>query len=306
MKRTATTTIVHVLLVLAMIAAGASAQDDSTGGWQKSLTLDFTTTQASYSDSWSGGEAGSVNWAVNMNGTPEKAFSSKLDFKSTLRLSFGQTLTQNIVTDDQGVESKVWSKPKKSTDLIDWENVALFTLHKMVDPYVAFRLESQFLDASNEAKKLYFTPIKLTESAGLARKFYEKDKNFITSRLGVAMRQIMSRTAGVALDVFDTTVTDAGLESVTDVEYHVGEKLSYIGKLTLFRALYNSEKDDLVGTVAEDYWKAIDVNWENSINAYFTKLVTVKLYTQLLYDKEVSAKGRFKQTLGIGLSYRFM
>jgi len=306
MKRTATTTIVHVLLVLAMIAAGASAQDDSTGGWQKSLTLDFTTTQASYSDSWSGGEAGSVNWVVNMNGTAEKAFSSKLDFKSTLRLSFGQTLTQNIVTDDQGVESKVWSKPKKSTDLIDWENVALFTLHKMVDPYVAFRLESQFLDASNEAKKLYFTPIKLTESAGLARKFYEKDKNFITSRLGVAMRQIMSRTAGVALDVFDTTVTDAGLESVTDVEYHVGEKLSYIGKLTLFRALYNSEKDDLVGTVAEDYWKAIDVNWENSINAYFTKLVTVKLYTQLLYDKEVSAKGRFKQTLGIGLSYRFM
>ena len=306
MKRTATSLIVHILLALAMIAAGASAQDETPAGWQKSLTFDFTTTQTAYSDSWSGGEAGSVNWVVNLNGTAEKAFGTKFDFKSNLRFSFGQTLTQAITTDDLGVTTKNWEKPKKSTDLIDWENVGLFTLHKVVDPYIAFRLESQFLDASNEAKKLYFTPIKLTESAGLARKFYENDKNFITSRFGVAMRQIISRTANVDLDVFDSTVTDAGLESVTDAEFHFGDKLSYIGKLSVFRALYNSEKDDLAGTVAEDYWKAIDVNWENSVNAYITKLVTVKLYTQLLFDKEVSVQGRFKETLGIGLIYRFI
>ncbi len=306
MKRTATTMMVHILLALAMIAAGASAQDETPVGWQKTMVLDFTTTQTAYSDSWSGGEAGSVNWVVNLNSTAEKAFSPKFNFKSNLRLSFGQTLTQTITTDDMGATTKNWEKPKKSTDLIDWENVGLFTLGKFVDPYVAFRLESQFLDASNEAKKLYFTPVKLTESAGMARRFYAKDKSFITSRLGVAMRQIISRTAEADLTVFDKTVTDGGLESVTDAEFHFGEKLSYIGKLSLFRAFYNSEKDDLVGTVAEDYWLAIDVNWENSVNAYITKIVTVKLYTQLLFDKEISVQGRFKETLGIGFIYRFI
>ena len=304
MKLTAAKMLVHILLALAMIAAGASAQEEAPAGWKKSLTFDFTTTQTAYSDSWQGGEAGAVSWVTNLNGTAEKALSPKFNFKSNLRLSFGQTLTQTITTDSTGTH-KNWEKPKKSTDLIDWENVGTFTLGKAVDPYIAFRLESQFLDASNEAKKLYLNPLKLTESAGLAHKFYEKDKNFITSRFGVAVRQIFHKTADIDLTVFDTTVSDAGLESVTDAEFHANDKLSYISKLSLFMAFYNSEKDNLTGDAA-DYWKAVDVNWENSVNAFITKVVTVKLYTQLLYDKEVSLKGRFKETLGIGFIYQFI
>jgi len=150
---------VYTILLILALAAAVSAADSTVTGWQKSLQIDFTTTQTSYSNSWVGGEAGSANWVSNLNGSAEKALSSWLDYNSKLRLSFGQTLTQDA-------ETKDWSKPVKSTDLIDWENVFRFTMHKFVDPYAAVRLESQFVDASNPDKKIYLSPMKWTESVG--------------------------------------------------------------------------------------------------------------------------------------------
>ncbi|MDH4156868.1 MAG: hypothetical protein OEW00_06290, partial [candidate division Zixibacteria bacterium] len=48
--------------VMVMSAWSASAEDVQPGLWKKSLQVDLTTTQTSYSNSWVGGEAGSVNW----------------------------------------------------------------------------------------------------------------------------------------------------------------------------------------------------------------------------------------------------
>jgi hypothetical protein len=288
------------IVLILVLPICSIADDEAPTGWKKSLVVDFTTTQTSYSDSWVGGEAGAVNWVSNLNGKAEKQLKSWLSFQSTLKLSFGQTITQDS-------ESKKWSKPKKSTDLIDWENVGRITLNLFVDPYAAFRLESQFLDASVPAKKLYLTPMMLTESAGISRRFYEKDKDQITSRLGMALRQILKTnidTTIVTLPTVDSTLTDAGIESVTDVNLTFGENLRYTGKLTLFKAFFFSKSHEVEGTPYENDWKAIDINWENIISAAITKIITVNFYTQLLYDKEVSKKGRFKETLGIGFVFR--
>jgi len=290
-----------LLIAGALLTTAAAAEDTTQTGWKRSLNVDVTTTQTSYSDSWVGGEAGSVNWVGNLNGRAEKQLKERLNFKSTLKLSFGQTLTQDADTKD-------WSKPKKSTDLIDWENVARFTLHSFVDPYAAFRLESQFLDASVAAKKRYFSPIRLTESGGIARKFYERDKDQVVSRLGFALRQTIKSaiTDTLTLTVEDSTITDGGLESVTDVVLTLSDRLDYTGKLTLYKALFYSEKDKVKGTPFEDDWKAVDVNWENIIAARLSKIITVNLYTQLAYDKEISKKGRFKETLGIGFVFKLV
>ncbi len=287
--------------MLALPLAGMAQEEDSTG-WKKSLVVDVTTTQTSYSDSWVGGEAGSVNWVGNLNGSAEKQLKPWLNFQSTLKLSFGQTLTQDA-------ETKKWSKPKKSTDLIDWEDVARFTLHEFIDPYAAFRLESQFLDAKVPAKNLYLTPMKLTESAGISRRFYEKENDNFTSRLGLALRQIFKTnvdTTMASLPTVDSTLTDGGIESVTDVNLTLRDNLQYTGKLTLYKAFFFSKSDAVKGTPSEDYWKAIDINWENIITAAITKIITVNFYTQLLYDKEVSKKGRFKETLGFGFVFRML
>lgn len=289
-------------LFIVVLATGVVAQDQPADsvvkGWNLGLIADLTITQAAYSDSWTGGEAGSFNWVANLNGSAEKQIHPSWNLRSVLRLSFGQTLTQDA-------ESKDWSKPQKSTDLIDWENVARMTRGWEVDPYAAFRLESQFADASNNDKRLLFTPTRLTESVGLSYKHPLREESFVMTRLGAAVRQIFTRSADTSLTVFDTTVIDGGIESVTDVEMNFGERLNYIGKLTLYKAFYNSEKDDLTGDAADD-WKAVDVNWENTIAASVTRILSVKLYTQILYDREISHKGRFKETLGLSFVFKLI
>ena len=301
MHRMAIMVGVTILTVLALAPLALANADSSHTGWKRSLIIDATTTQTSYSDSWVGGEAGSVNWVSNLNSGAEKQLKEWFDFRSTLKLSFGQTITQDA-------ETKNWSKPKKSTDLIDWENVGRFTLHKFVDPYVAFRLETQFVDASVQAKKRFFSPLRLTESAGVARKFYERENNHVTSRLGLALRQTMKSVMidSLAMTLEDSTLHDGGLESVTDVVLTLSERLDYTGKLTVYKAFIFSEKDKVKGTPFEDDWKAIDINWENIISASVSGIITVNFYTQLLYDKEVSKKGRFKETLGIGFVFKMI
>ena len=268
--------------------------------WKKSLDTDFTLTQNSYSDSWKGGEAGSISWVWNANGIFEKQVSPKFNYKNTSKLSFGQTHIQDK-------DTKEWAKPQKSTDLIDIENLGRFTMGWVVDPYTAFRIETQFLDASDTLanKKLYFNPLKFTESAGASRKFYGTEKTELLSRLGFAIRQIIAKT------VIDTdgntesqTSNDGGFESVTDLKMVLSETLKYTSKLSLYKAIYYSKSDELKGQPNEDYWKQVDVNWENQVSASIVKYVTVSLYMQLLYDKEIDLKGRFKQTLALGLTYK--
>ena len=71
-----------------------------------------------------------------------------------------------------------------------------------------------------------------------------------------------------------------------------------------------------------DFWKAIDVNWQNTFTAQITEALSVNLFAQLLYDKFDSAAnvdgtlplgvqvseidrnirkaGQFKETLALG------
>jgi len=298
------------LFVLLIFAAASSslAEDSLQTGWKTSLVFDLTANQTAYSDSWTGGEAGALSWVSNLNGSAEKQLTPSFNFKSMLKMSFGQTHSQK--TDDEG--NRYWEKPKKSTDLIDWDNVGRLTRGWVVDPFVGFRLESQFLDASVENEDRYFSPLKLTESAGIARKIYEKDKDEIISRLGLAVKQTfikgLSDTNTVVDDPpdyirDDSTLTDGGIESVTDAKLTLHENIQYTGKLTIYKALFFSKKDEVAKETPEraDYWKAIDVNWENIVSAKITKVISVNFYLQFLYDKQVEKRGRLKETLGIGI-----
>ncbi len=292
-------------IVLTMIALGAAATASVQANvdslialrWQKTMVFDLQLAQTAYSDSWVGGEAGTFAWVSNLSVKAERRFSATFNLKSTLKLSYGQSSTQDE-------ESETWSRPKKVTDLIDWENVATFPLNLAVDPYAAVRLESQFLDASVLARKRYFNPIKLTYSAGVARIMYKKEKDETSSRLGLALRQLINReiTDMEKLTTGTKTVTDGGLESVSDASLTLGRRVKYIGKLTLYKALFSSQSDKLKGLENEDYWQAIDVNFENSLKVSVSKIMSVLLYNQFLYDKEVSKKGRIKQILGVGFT----
>ena len=177
-----------VLAALLCTSQVKASEDSSKIGWVKSLLANLTTTQTAYSDSWQGGEAGSFNWVADLNGSASRDISSRLNLKTTLKLSYGQTITQEII-DDEG--TRHWTRPIKSTDLIDFEVVGKIPAGAVVDPYLALRIESQFFDGRNSNKKLWFSPLKITESAGITRILYDKNKSNITSRLGLALRQIL-------------------------------------------------------------------------------------------------------------------
>jgi len=122
----------------AMLLALTGSSLACAGEWEKSFDLDLTATQSSYSDSWTGGEAGSFTWVGNANGIFSRQVADWLMWKNSVKLSFGQTLTQDK-------ENETWSKPVKSSDKIDLESIGLFTTKGFVEPFTALRFESQFL-----------------------------------------------------------------------------------------------------------------------------------------------------------------
>jgi len=272
----------------------------SAGEWKKSADLGLALTQSNYNDAWTGGEAGAIIWVFNANLSAERQLSPKMNWANTLKLSFGQSHIQDK-------ESKEWAKPEKSSDRIFLESLLRFTLGAYVDPYVAFTFESQFLDASVSQVKRYINPILLTESAGISRLFTETEQSKLLSRLGFALRQHLDNTV-VSIVPEETkreTTTDGGLEWVTDFSHTFSEgRMSYVSKFRVFQALFNSKKDELEAQGKKDYWKTPDLAWENTLSAAVSKYIQVSLFLELLYDKEIDLRGRFRQTLALGLTYK--
>lgn len=288
-------TIFYIFLILSFSYSFCQADE-----WEKALDFNLTLTQNSYSDSWVGGEAGSVSWMANSNFKAAKQLCSKFNWSNSLKFAFGQTLQQDG-------ETKDWRKPFKSTDLIDGESVARFTLGAFVDPYTAFRMISQFLDGSVPEVKRYINPLTLSESGGVSKLLYKSNETEFLSRLGLGLRQVINKEVIDTLnEKTDThTTNDGGFESVTDFKTSLaGGKISYSTKLTLFKAIFYSESDELKEKPEKDYWRGVDVNWENIFSASITKYLSVNLYVQFLFDKEVDLKGRLKETLALGLTYR--
>jgi hypothetical protein len=285
-------------VLVIVLASSLSAEP-----WGLSVDASLMLTETAYSDSWVGGEAGSISWALNSNSLAERQLSPVVHTKNTLKLAFGQTHSQDE-------ESKDWAKPVKSTDLIDLESVLRLTLGGFVDPFLAARAESQFLDASEVEHKKYVNPLKLTESAGVARVLIGLEELEWTARLGAGLRQHVNRDVLVDSASFTRetqTANDGGLEFVTDFKSILAdERITYTSKLSIFQALFYSESDELEGLPNEDYWKSPDINWENIFTANITNYLMVNLYSQILYDREIDRRGRIKQTLSLGLTYKLI
>lgn len=285
-----------ILLTLVIIATPSILLAEP---WQATLDANLMATQNAYSNSWTGGEAGALSWATNWNFVGQRQFNAKWHSKNSIKLAFGQTHSQEQ-------ESKRWMKPVKSTDLIDFESMWRMTLGLFVDPFAAVRLESQFLDASQADNSRYGNPLKFTESLGAAKSLFKEKDRELTFRLGAAFHQETNKR--VIIDLAGTkkdfTSSNGGAEFVTDYKTPVGsDKISYTGKLTVYKAVFNSNNSELAGLPNENYWKAPDVSWENGLVANISKYLMVNLYLQMLYDKEVDHRARFKQTLSLGLTY---
>lgn len=324
-------------LALALAAGVVQAADPvPPGPWGFQSTVGLNFNQSSYSQNWNGGEDGSIVWALQGDLVAERQFNVKYNLKNQLQLAFGQTTDQ--VTDAQG--QRRWDSPDKTTDLILFESTSRFTLQRYADPYLAFRLDSQFRDESDPLGPITLNPIRLQETAGLARVFEKTETRELISRFGFGFRQVFSQsfTDPLTLDKERNFSNDGGLEWQTTMTRPVLEdKVVYKGNLLVFYPVFFSESGDLeafdaLAAAADpthssvaDYWKTADVNFQNLFTAKITSYLSVNLFAQFIYDKfdaaanvdpsktlaeqqaEVSANtrlaGQFKQTLALALSY---
>jgi hypothetical protein len=278
MKRT-------ILLTIAIfIAAGLWAE-----GWNTSADVSMNLNQNSYSDNWAGEEIGAISWAFNANLLAEKQLTDKVNNKNTLKLAFGQTHSQYVAVDS----TKKWAKPDKTTDLIDFETMFRFTLGLVVDPFASVRLESQFMDKrENEVKN--FNPNILTETFGVARMFIKEENKELSARFGAAFKQYFDEYA-------DESTNDGGIEFVSIYTKPFRENMiKYSTNLNLYKPFFYSESDDALN----DDWKQVRMNWQHDVDISLTSLINLKLYVQLLYNEMVIDEVQFKETLGLGFSYK--
>lgn len=300
MLRSIAAAIIGILLT----ACSTTAQDSLA--WNPAVDVMFTLTQNTYSDNWTGGDLGSVTWVGTANLGLEKQFVLPWHWRNTLKLAYGQTHNQ---TYDQGQDTtKYWKRPFKSTDLVDFESLLRYQKWIPAQPYLAFRLITQFEDATHENYKLHFNPLDLTESVGASRTFYKQDDDEFVGRLGFGLRQRIMRMPNEALtETVTESSNDGGIEFVFDGKYKIpSSSVNWTTKLTTFKAFFYSEADALEGEFNEDYWKAVDVNWENTFSAQLSKFLAVSLYVQWLYDKEIDKGGRFKETMSLNFTWKIM
>lgn len=340
--------IAVAVTVLAMLAASSPARAADPeplppGPWDFGATIGLYLSQSAFSNNWSGGDKGSVVWTASSDLTAERQFSRTFYLGNELKLAYGQTTQQKV--DPQHPRQRVWDVPEKTTDQILLESTGRFTLDSYLDPYVSFRGESQFSDQSNPVGSIPFNPVRLKESAGFARVFQKTKEAEFISRVGFGFRQTLARSFvdTVTKEKKRFTSNDGGFEWQTNVKQPIlGKRVLYKASLGVFKTLFFSKKDDLKafdveaadsaaaqgtahGAVA-DYWKDVDVSFQNEFAAQITKVVSVNLFAQWVYDKfdasanldptlpfnvrqaevnrTVRKAGQFKETLALGITYR--
>jgi hypothetical protein len=337
-----TARFVSLVLVLAGPAAIVHAADGpgpvQPGPWQLSCVSGLNLSQSSFSEDWAGGDKGSIVWVLNSDAKAERQFNVKYNLSNHLQLTYGQTIQQQADPADPG--RLVWASPRKSNDLVVFESVSRFTLGGWVDPYAALRLDSQFRDESSPLGAIALSPLKFTESAGVAKVLQKTEEREWITRVGFGFRQNLARQfdPGTGQKVRVAT-NDGGFEwQTTATQPLLQKKVLYKGQLRVFQPVFFGgssalEQFDRDARAFEpgreaiaDFWRAPGVDFQNVFTAQITSLLSVNLAVQWVYlkfdpatkvdnsrpiadriaavDHGVRKRGQYREALAIGLTYR--
>ena len=280
--------------------AGPLAKDKGPpepGPWKFGTNVGLNLSQSAFSTNWAGGDRGSLVWVLTSQSDAERQFSRSFNWSNRLNLAYGQTSRQSPGTDATDLR---WESPDKTTDQIALQSLGRWTLGAPIDPYVAFNAETQFQDQSDPRGSLPLNPLKLKESAGVARLLFKTADSEGLTRLGFGFRQTLARafTDPLGRETGRFTSNDGGIEWQTDVKQPLlAKRVLYKGSLLVYQPLFYSKSGGL-GTVdgllraaypgresVADFWKATDLNFANDLSAQITKNLGVNLAVQWIYDK---------------------
>ncbi len=313
------------------------------GKWYPSLESGLNMTQSSYSDNWSGGDKGSMVWAFITNGELESQMTGKLDWRNRMKLAFGQTHQQVLRGNgSRSWDKPEKSSDLIDFETIFRFTLGWFVDPYVSGRFESQFLDVSDTLAN---RTIYLNPLKFKESGGVAREFIKEEDRELLSRVGFTLRQSARRfllDTMVSGDTETETTNGGGFEWVTDYKNKIlDDQVSWTSKLTLYQPVFYSDKDvldgmsnmalreaDLPGDIAE-YTTGLDIDWENIFTTQITRYLAVDLYLRWMYDKydntvppvlggdgklenaddvraAIRRSGQFKQTLSLGLTYRFL
>ncbi len=268
--------------------------------WHTDISVGLDANQLSLNNNWKSGGKGNFTWKIYTR-MEYKYQREKFNWKNSLYCAFGQISVQ---------EDENWRAPEKSTDILDFDSVLKLTLKKFIDPYVAISLDTQFHEGYNpKSKKLvsrFANPLRLSQSAGMARNISKKKIFQLTTRVGYAAKEVIATKRSLRkLWTGDETKwrkIDGGFEWLTESKSEFGKGIVLTNKLKVFQALFSSinpQKDP------QKNWKKTDVYWEQMFNAKLTQYVVFNVVVKFIYDRDTSKGGQFLENASLGLSYKF-
>lgn len=274
--------ILSALILTAMLIPAISPAEDAPAsfGWEKKAVGTLNFTQNSF-DNWSQGGEDSWTWMLNINAGFNRS-AQTYTWNNSVKIAYGDT--------------KVGSQgSRKAADEISLESVYTRLLGTTINPYVAVTAKTQFSkgydygDAVDTPISDFMDPGYFTQSLGIG---FEPNDKFKT-RMGAAVKETVSKDYGYADDPdteeIETSKTEYGAESVTDLKLTVMENILFTSKLELFSNLKKFEQTD--------------VTWDNLFTASISKYITVSFNIKIYYDRDISRIRQLQQTLAVGLTY---
>ena len=312
--------VAAVALVAATVVHADPPPPAVPGPWKFKGVLGLNLSQSSFTSNWHGGDTGSLSWVANLDAAAERQFSTRFNLLNTLQLAYGQTSQQQRDTQNE----LHWDTPDKTSDMIAFESTGRWTLQQFADPYFALRLDSQFQDQSDPIGDILFNPIKLKESAGLARVLLKTDSAQVITRVGFGFRQTFgfSWKSPDGINPSSPPTKDSFLSNDGGIEWQtnaigriLNNRVLFIGRVLVFQPVFYSAHDqlqefDALAAAAnpsyepvQDFWKATDVDVQATFSTAITKHINVNLFAQFLYDKfdtAANVEGTLEGTLANG------
>lgn len=275
----------NIFIILFAVTAGlALAEEKQKIGWHKEGAASFSLTQTRMDNYAQGGEdtfSWQTNIAFQFNNNHEH-----WKWSNSGRLRYGR----NQMGDERS---------KKSIDEIKLETVYTQMVNEYVNPYFSATGETQltagytYLADSRGKISNFMDPAFFREAIGIN---YTRSE-IMKARLGFSAKQTI--TSNFPKPFADDPETEKiekiraeyGIESVIDVNYKISKASMIVSKMEIFSNMQSFDQ--------------IDVKWDTDLTAKLTQFISFNFNFLLLYDKTISPKRQIKQVMGIGISYSF-
>ena len=283
MKKTLQLAIFAVTLSLT-----AFSQTEPDTSWKKGGFIGINFTQVNLSK-WAQGGENALSLASNVN-LFANYIKGKADWSNSLDLAYAfvKSGTQSLRKSDDKIE--LTSKyGRKISD--HWLYSALFNFKS--------QFASGYAYPEDSVVSKFLSPAYFTLGLGFTYKpvdYFEVFLSPATGKITMVSESKLSKLGAYGVDPGKTTRNEFGAYINAKFKKEIMTNITLSSKLELFNNYTDKDKDNA---------KAIDVNWDSSLNMKVNKYITASLNTLVIYDANIVATTQFKEIFGVGFGYKF-